>query len=414
MPRTAPARDFLDPNALEQEPVIADDDASVRRAAARMQRGPRPLRLDGQVQHYSWGDARFIPALIDRTNRSQRPFAELWIGAHPDLPALARIDGESVPLNRLIDVAPRALLGEDIAARFDNSLPFLFKVLAARQPLSIQVHPNLAQAQEGFEREDHDGVPIASAKRNYRDRNHKPELLVALSDFYALRGFRPVAEVSALLASMPEPRGLRATLANAGLAGLYRQLMRLPQQAVNVLLDPLVHRLHDAHRARAFARDDPRFWLLRADRLFSVPGHRDRGLFSMLLLNLIHLHPGQGIFLPAGELHSYLQGIGLELMANSNNVLRGGLTRKHIDVDELLRVVRFDAAPAAVIEPETIDPMRQRYRVPALEFELERITLETARQHSPPRASIRPCAWTANWRSMATANGCTSGVDKPS
>ena len=390
MPRTAPAGKS---QALKpaMNSLTADDDAVVRRAAALMQRCPRPLRLDCRVQYYSWGDSSFIPTLVGQTNCSRRPFAELWIGAHPDLPAVAWVDGESGRLNRLIEAAPRAMLGPDVVDRFGGKLPFLFKVLAARQPLSIQAHPNLEQARAGFDREDRDGVPIHNAKRNYRDRNHKPEFLVALTNFYALRGFRPLTGVAALLASMPELQTVYAALddSNSGLGGLYRHLMRLPQQAVNALLDPLVQRLYDEHRASAFPRDDPRFWLLHADRLFSVPGRRDRGLFSTLLLNLIQLHPGQGIFLPAGELHSYLQGVGLELMANSNNVLRGGLTPKHIDVDELLRVVRFDATPTAVIEPQTMDPVRLRYRVPVTEFELEVLTLEAAQKRRLPKAGIR-------------------------
>ena len=390
MPRTAPARKspMLKPAMTS---VVADDDATVRRAAERMQRSPRPVRLDCRVQHYSWGDWTFIPTLIGQTNRSRRPFAELWIGAHPDLPAVAWIDGQAVTLDRLIEAAPRALLGQDAAARFDGKLPFLFKVLAARKPLSIQVHPNLEQARAGFDWEDRNGVPIDNAKRNYRDRNHKPELLVALTDFYALRGFRPLPEVAALLASMSELHTVTEALgsSNDGLGDLYRQLMWLPQQAVNALLDPLVQRLQHEHRATAFTLDDPRFWLLHADRLFSMPGRRDRGLFSTLLLNLIHLRPGQGIFLPAGELHSYLRGVGLELMANSNNVLRGGLTPKHIDVDELLRVVRFDDTPAALIEPQTMDSARLRYRVPVTEFELDALTLQARQQYRLPATGIR-------------------------
>ena len=390
MPRTAPARNSPRLKSAMNS-IASDNDTSVRQAAALMQRSPRPLRLDCGVQHYSWGDPTFIPTLIGQSNRSRRPFAELWIGAHPDLPSVAWIEGKAVTLDRLIEAAPEALLGRDLATRFNGKLPFLFKVLAARQPLSIQVHPNLEQARAGFDREDRDGVPIGDAKRNYRDRNHKPELLMALTDLYALRGFRPLSEVAALLASMPELHTLTEALddSDRGPGHLYRRLMRLPQQAVNALLDPLLQRLHDEHSATAFPRDDPRFWLLHADRGFSLPGRRDRGLFSTLLLNLMHLHPGQGIFLPAGELHSYLQGVGLELMANSNNVLRGGLTPKHIDVDELLSVVRFDSAPAAVIEPQSMDPARLRYRVPATEFELEALSLRTGEQRSLPQAGIR-------------------------
>lgn len=366
----------------------AQDTAAAETALARC---PRPLLMESAVQHYSWGDSEFIPKLIGCSNETRRPYAELWIGAHPELPSVAWVDDVAVPLDRLIAAAPEVLLGARVVRAFGAQLPFLFKVLAARQPLSIQVHPNLEQARAGFQRENRAGIPIDDDKRNYSDENHKPELLLALTDFYALRGFRSPDEIATLLAAIPELAWLADGLKDGTeqRAELYRRLMCMSQQAVNDLLDPLLVRLESENDRGGFGQDDPRFWLLRADGFFSQPEHRDRGLFSILLLNLVHLRPGQGLFLSAGELHSYLQGAGLELMANSNNVLRGGLTTKHIDVDELLDLVCFDAQPLAPIMPRKLDDAQRRYQVPATEFQLDVWSLPEGEHRTLAAADIR-------------------------
>ncbi|MCF7985393.1 MAG: mannose-6-phosphate isomerase, class I [Thiohalocapsa sp.] len=349
------------------------EQAAIEQTIAAFARRPRPVALRCGVQHYQWGDTRYIPALIGEPHPDGRPFAELWIGAHPDMPAHALISGTAVPLDRLIADAPEQLLGRAAPVGAKPGLPFLFKVLAADQPLSIQVHPNAQQAAAGFDRETAAGVPPDDPSRNYRDRNHKPELLVALTDFYALRGFKPLPRIGETLNAIPELASIAREFEHspAGLENLYRRLMRLAQAQVDALLGPLMERLAAEHARKPFVVDDYRYWMLCADELFSHPGQRDRGLFSILLLNLIHLRPGQGIYLPAGELHSYLRGAGVELMANSNNVLRGGLTPKHIDVEELLRVVRFEAGPPAVIEADG-GGASGTYRTPAREFVLER------------------------------------------
>ncbi len=358
---------------------------------------PRVLSLECGVQHYAWGDSRFIPELIGRPNRARRPFAELWLGAHPDLPAAADIDGTWVPLDRLVDRASGPILGDAGIAAFGPRLPFLLKVLAAARPLSIQVHPDARQARAGYIRENGRGIPVDDPKRNYRDPNHKPELLVALTDFFALRGFRPLDAIQSTLAQTPELAAASARFdgTNEGLRTLYRHLMRLEQTAVNRLLDPLLARLEQTAARTPFSPDETGYWLLRADRQFSLPGRRDRGLFSILLLNLVHLRPGQALFLPAGELHSYLRGNGIELMASSNNVLRGGLTPKHIDVEELLSVVRFHAAPPAILEP-TREATGSRhgagaplhYRVPVTEFALERFDLHAGEHLALPPGQV--------------------------
>jgi mannose-6-phosphate isomerase class I len=355
---------------------------------------PRPLLLHCGVQRYAWGDPRFIPDLLGLRHRDATPHAELWIGAHPDLPAAVQLGADlRLPLDRLIATAAEAVLGTATNPAFGAELPFLLKVLAAARPLSIQVHPNRDEARQGFAHEEALGIPVDDPRRNYRDRNHKPELLVALTDFHALRGFRPLAEISAELAHYPALAGLTADLDGtaAGLRRLYADFMRLPQADVDDLLAPVLAR----SRHRAEDRTDPGRarcrLMLHADRLYSADGHHDRGLLSFLLLNLLHLRPGQAMFLPAGELHSYLAGAGLELMANSNNVLRGGLTNKHIDVDALLEVLHVHPHAPEIIDPQPCPghPGRTRYDTPAAEFALERLRLPAG-----TRSVLRPDAVT--------------------
>jgi mannose-6-phosphate isomerase class I len=363
------------------------------RAIESFCRRPRVLRLECGVQHYDWGDPDAIPAILGRPNPEGRPFAELWAGAHPDLPSLGIVDGVRVPLDLLMRDAAREILGPSIAPRFHGELPFLMKILAAGSPLSIQAHPNRAQALLGFERENLEGLPREAATRNYRDKRHKPELLVALGDFYALCGFRPPAEIAQTLAETPELAPLTGcTVQNADdLAALYRHIMHLDQPGVSALLDPLVERLEHEARRRPFTQEDRNYWLLHAHRAFSTPGRAERGLLSMLLLNLVHLRAGQAIFLSAGELHAYLRGTGIEIMANSNNVLRGGLTTKHVDPEELLKVLSFRGAPVEVLEAEAKpeEPRLIQYRTPAAEFALSRLALEPGDRYVFARGEMR-------------------------
>jgi mannose-6-phosphate isomerase class I len=346
-------------------------------------RSPRPLRLRCGVQHYGWGDHSFIPQLLGAPAPTKRPHAELWIGAHPDLPAGACLrPGLWVPLDRLIAHAPDVVLGPATAQAFSGELPFLFKVLAAATPLSIQAHPSRVQAERGFAQEERLGIPRDDPKRNYRDRNHKPELLVALTDFHALRGFRPLDEIAGELGRYEALKRLspRWDGTPAGLRRWYADFMRLPQADVNALLAPVLAQ----SRRRAEDPSDPGQgrcrWLVHADDLLSADGHHDRGLIAFLLLNLLHLRPGQALYLPAGELHSYLAGAGLELMASSNNVLRGGLTSKHIDVDALLGVLAVDPHTPEILEPQgpRAEADQLAYDTPAAEFMLERIRLPAA------------------------------------
>lgn len=363
------------------------------RAIESFRMHPRVLRLECRVQHYEWGDPDAIPTILGRTNPQRQPFAELWAGAHPDLPSRAIVDGVPVPLDLLLREAAREILGPTLVARFQGELPFLLKILAAAKPLSIQVHPNSTQALLGFERENLEGVPLDAATRNYRDPHHKPELLVALSEFYALRGFRPLREIEQTLASTPElaPLAQSELRDQQELAALYEHIMGLDQPELSAMLEPLVQRLELEERQTGFSPQDRNYWILRAHRDFSAPGRIDRGLLSMFLLNLVQLRPGEAIFLPAGELHAYLQGVGVEIMANSNNVLRGGLTTKHVDPLELLRILKFREGHEDVLKPrvQPDEPWLHEYRTPTAEFALGRVMLGPGNAHALQPGGMR-------------------------
>jgi mannose-6-phosphate isomerase len=348
------------------------------------------LTLQGIVQHYDWGGHDFIPQLLGIANTAREPFAELWIGAHAKAPSLIAMAGAMAgaqePLDKLIAADPEAILGAAAASRFHKRLPYLFKILDVRKMLSIQAHPTLAQAKEGFARENAAGISLEASNRNYKDDNHKPEIGVALTEFWMLHGFRPLEQIAQALDEIPELRGLMPgftlRLAEAGhdhaarralLRTLYSNMMTMPQQQVDVLLNALLARLQANPSAD---KDSADYWALRAAENFPLPdGHRDRGIFSVYLLNLVHMQPGQGTFQPAGVLHAYLEGVNVELMANSDNVLRGGLTTKHVDVPELLNILTFEGGTPDVFAGTVVSSQERVYRTPAEEFELSRIGL---------------------------------------
>ena len=381
------------------------------KAIASFRERPRAARMRGAVQHYAWGGPAFIPELIGSPNPDGKPFAELWIGAHPRAPSLVELSpapeapAAAVPLDRLLEGASESVLGPAACARFAGKLPFLFKVLDAHTMLSIQAHPSKKQAEAGFQKENAAGIPLSDPRRTYPDPNHKPEVHVALTEFWMLHGFRPLEEIAEVLAADGPARnpGGRAPelgrimpdfadrLRKAGrgkekrralLRDMYGAAMSLPQGEVNAVLDPLIARLE---RENVSHKDSPDYWALRAAGLF--PGRRDRGIFSIYFLNLVHLHPGQGSFQPAGTLHAYLEGVNVELMANSDNVLRGGLTSKHVDVPELLSTLAFECGKPRILEGTAAAESVREYRAPANEFLLSRIEAAPGaplRSRTPP------------------------------
>ncbi len=324
-------------------------------------------RLDNPVQHYAWGSHTAIPELLGRPVPAPEPCAELWMGAHPVATSRLRGADGSEPLDAYIARDPVAILGAAVAARFERRLPFLFKVLAAAEPLSIQAHPDLAQARQGFERENRAGIAIDAPDRCYRDANHKPELICALTTFHALNRFREPGEIAERLAALREPAlaepiaRLRERPDREGLAGFFRRLWTLDEPARRAAVASAA----DWAGSRADT-DSAAGWV---DALVSRhPG--DIGVLAPLLLNVVELAPGEAMYLPAGELHSYLEGVGIEVMASSDNVLRGGLTAKHVDVPELLRTLTFRAGAIERLRPQPTATGESRYATPAEEFAL--------------------------------------------
>jgi mannose-6-phosphate isomerase len=344
------------------------------------------VTLHGVVQHYDWGGHNFIPDLLGIENATRQPYAELWMGAHAKAPSLVQIAGAEKPLDQWIAGQPETILGPAVSLQFHNRLPYLFKILDVSKMLSIQAHPTLDQAQAGFSRENAEGIPLQASHRNYKDENHKPEIGVALTEFWMLHGFRPLEQIATALKNTPELTPLMPDFADrltaaghdhtarrALLRELYSKVMTMPQEQVDALLTPLLARLG---REKSLQKDSPDFWALRAAENFPLPGgDRDRGIFSVYLLNLVHMLPGQGTFQPAGVLHAYLEGVNVELMANSDNVLRGGLTTKHVDVPELLNILTFEGGAPEILHGIEHHEHKRVYRTPAREFELSRIAL---------------------------------------
>jgi mannose-6-phosphate isomerase len=335
----------------------------------------KPLLLDGVLQHYAWGGYKYLPQLLGQLNTAQEPAAELWMGAHPKGPST--ISGTSKTLQDAIEARPVDMLGEAVAHRYGGKLPFLFKILDVREMLSIQVHPNKESAEAGFAHEETHGPAITAPNRNYRDDNHKPELGVALTDFYLLHGFRPIAEIHRMCRYIPGWSELIPILQKSGVEGLYRHVMEADQAYLDQLLQPIIDGLGPK---LDYGREYPAFWTHRAVERYSGDGHHDRGIFSLYWFNIVHLRPGEGIFQDAGIPHAYLQGTCIELMANSDNVLRGGLTPKHIDVPELLKHISCEPVYPKIIVPddeeEEEDGMWMRYPTPAPDFALSVAHLE--------------------------------------
>jgi mannose-6-phosphate isomerase len=365
------------------------------RAAELLTARPRLLRLKGAVQHYAWGGYDFIPELVGIDNSRHEPCAELWIGAHPLAPATTELDGVELPLSALLERAPEVIIGPALAGRSGAALPYLLKVLDVRAMLSIQAHPNRRQAEDGFARENAAAVPPTAPWRNYRDPTHKPEANVALTDLWILHGFKPPQALAEVPETVPELRplmpGLRRRLRELGgdetahrrlLRSLYERVMTLPQADIDRMLDPVIARLTPDYERGLLDRTSADFWAARASQWLPLPdGHRDRGIISIYLLNLTRLAPGEGTYIGAGVLHAYLEGTAIEIMASSDNVLRGGLTTKHVDVPELLETLTFESGAPALLESIQASDTERVYRTPAEEFALSRLEVTADRPH---------------------------------
>lgn len=322
-----------------------------------------PYPITPTPQHYAWGGYEFLPQLLGKPAGSE-PTAELWMGDHPKGPAL--LTGKDSTLADLIAQDPVKYLSQAVIDRFGERLPFLFKVLDVQQMLSIQVHPDKGTAEAGFAREEAKGPERSAPNRNYRDDNHKPELGVAITDFYLLHGFKSPIHIQRTLDMVPGWTPLKEVMRAEGVEGLYEYVMRADQETIDTLLQTLVDDLSEA----TYHRSQAEFWAKRAVEQYSRDGHHDRGMFSIFWFNLVHLRPGQAIFQDAGIPHAYLEGKCLELMAGSDNVLRGGLTPKHIDVNELLLNIRFATVIPTVLEAQQTRYDLTEYVTPVPDFRL--------------------------------------------
>ncbi|BCJ44581.1 putative mannose-6-phosphate isomerase ManA [Actinoplanes ianthinogenes] len=323
--------------------------------------------LTGVIRPYAWGSRTAIAELQGRPTPTEGPEAELWLGAHPGDPSTVPGPDGPVTLLQLIDDDPGGQLGTDVAERFGARLPYLMKVLAAGAPLSLQAHPDLKYAAEAFARQEAD--PALS--KNYTDANHKPEMLVALTPFDALCGFRSPAVSALVLTELGVARlgPVVAALHAGDLSEAVRLLLSWPAEDRPALIDEVVA----AATAAEPGHPHEESFRLAIDLAGHYPG--DPGVLVALLLNLVHLTPGEAIWMPAGNLHAYLHGLGVELMAASDNVLRGGLTPKRVDVAELLRVLRFETLDDPLLHGAEVAPGVTSWRVPVRDFEMFRIEL---------------------------------------
>ena len=339
--------------------------------------------LDSATRNYSWGSRTLIPSLLGQPE-SDSPVAELWFGAHPADPST--VDGAR--LDDIIAADPEGQIGTRVSGEYGSRLPFLLKILAAAEPLSLQAHPSKSQAEEGFARENEAGIELTASNRNYKDDNHKPELIVALTEFYAMAGFRPLGQTRRLFAALEceELNHYEGMLADDpaaesdNLRALFTTWITIPGAKRKELIAAIV-----AAGERLNERGADEEWMATvmgtvAKLNEQYPG--DIGVLGALLLNHVVLQPGEAVYLDAGQLHAYVSGLGVEIMANSDNVLRGGLTPKFVDVPELVKVLTYSAAADPRVPQQDKSAAAAAhgakawsYPVPIDEFALDRVEL---------------------------------------
>lgn len=342
--------------------------------------------MKNAVQRYPWGSPTLLPEILGIPNENGEPIAEIWMGAHPKAPSALLLGEASLSLDRAVAEDASGWLGPAVSQRYNGEFPFLFKLLSAERALSIQAHPNRMQAEEGYAKEEAAGIPVDAPNRNYRDRNHKPEMMVALTDFFALCGFREPSDIEANLlpyihhvggkaSDLPRPTG-------DGLRSWFRGWMHLPEETKKSLIEAVLEEGEQGEDAE----ESPLWWVSELHRQY--PG--DFGVLSPLFLNLLRMEPGEALFLGAGILHAYLRGAGVEIMANSDNVLRSGCTKKHVDPEELLRILDFSAPGPREITPFPVAEGLYLYRTPAEEYELLRLDLDEHSREIRRNVTNRP------------------------
>ena len=338
-------------------------------------------KLQGTVQHYSWGGTTFLPKLLSIENPNHKPFAEYWLGIHAGGPSSIEVNQQSVLLSDAIATDPKAALSEPVYSHF-GGLPYLFKVLDVKDMLSIQVHPTKEYAKVAFEKEEAAGIALNAPNRNYKDTNHKPEIMLAMSEFWLLHGFKSEAKILETLENIAEFQVLVPLYKSEGLKGLYQFLMEMEQAQVDSLLSPVVKRALRNKQEGKVDRNAPDWWVAKLYENAAGILPIDKGVFSIYLFNIVCVMPGQGIFQDAGVPHAYLEGQNVELMANSDNVLRGGLTPKHINVEELIYNLKFESIEPVIIEGTKPCMGESVYPAPVQDFGIASITLDGSNSYS--------------------------------
>ncbi len=333
-------------------------------------------KLSGVVQNYAWGSHSEIAHFQGRSVPTEAPEAEVWFGAHPRAPSTIEVDGTCHKLDAFIQESPNRELGNDVMRRYAR-LPFLLKILAVDQPLSIQLHPSHEQAQKGFQRERSLGISSDDPRANYRDDWPKPELLCPLTEFEVLCGFRPIEELISLFGTLGGEcfEAAKETLKSSPNAQGLRQVatawLNAAGDAKSALFDAAIEAYSRVSTPASFPENDVSTILDLAQR---YPG--DMGVIVTSLLRHLVLSPAMGLFVPAGVLHAYLRGFAIEVMANSDNVLRGGLTPKHVDVVELLGLTNFNSDRPLIVPLQERWPLEKNFVTDASQFAVSRIDIE--------------------------------------
>jgi len=334
----------------------------------------KAYKLLGKHRHYDWGGKTFLPNLMGVENVNHLPYAEYWMGAHVLAASIIETKEGEKNLAQLIQDNPTKWLGKEVATKF-KGLPYLYKILDVQEMLSIQVHPSKENAVIGFKAEEAKGISINAANRNYKDENHKPEIMVALSDFWLLHGFLPPALLEKRLNSNSNLKPLMNEFKGGDYQHLYSYFMQLPIAVSDAILKPLLEEAAKAVANGNVTKNDPQYW---ANKYYAdgIPSKNiDKGIFSIYILNIVNIPKYKGIFQGAGILHAYLEGQNIELMANSDNVLRGGLTPKHIDVKELIQHVNFIPTTPIILKGDKLTDQETNYPCPVPDFGLTKIAL---------------------------------------
>lgn len=336
------------------------------------------FKLQGTYQHYAWGGDKFIPHWQNFAIADNKPYAEYWLGAHRTSPSLVEFNKNVLPLDQLLDKEPE-LLGHKSFEKFGAELPYLLKILDVKLPLSIQLHPTKQQAEIGFEQENQLGIALNAPNRTYKDSNHKPEMMIALSDFWLLHGFKTKEKIIVNLARYPSLQPLAEIVENQGIEPLYQHIMQASQSELEKWLLPIIQLRQADFGAEKIAMSDPDYWLLYTMQAMEIPKEKlDAGLLCFYLFNIVQVKKGEGIYQGAGLPHAYLRGQCIELMAASDNVIRGGLTPKYIDIPALLSTVDYQEVIPQLISQAKICEQSPLYAYPtpkARDFALQHFTI---------------------------------------